>query len=116
ERLVVGADQALLAFSDGAQLAAKLVIGADGAQSFVRGAAGIAATERSLRQVAVVANFHCAKAHRNVAYQWFQGGGVLALLPLPGDQVSMVWSLPESEGQRIGHMSGEALAGEVERA
>ena len=116
ERLEVGAEQVVLSFSEGAPLAAKLVIGADGAQSFVRGAAGIAARERSYGQVAVVANFHSSKPHGNVAYQWFQGGAVLALLPLPGDQVSMVWSLPESDGHRIGQMSGEALAGEVERA
>jgi 2-polyprenyl-6-methoxyphenol hydroxylase-like FAD-dependent oxidoreductase len=30
-----------------------------------------------------VANFACERAHGNVAYQWFQGGPVLALLPLP---------------------------------
>ncbi len=116
EGLEVGADHAVLSFSDGAPLAAKLVVGADGAHSFVRGAAGIAARSRSFGQAAVVANFHCAKPHRNVAYQWFQGGPVLALLPLPAEQVSMVWSLPESEAQRIGGMSVEALAAEVERA
>jgi 2-octaprenylphenol hydroxylase len=116
ERLDVGTKHAVLSFTDGPPISAKLVIGADGAQSFVRQAAGIAARERRLGQIAVVANFHCAKSHRNVAHQWFQGGAVLALLPLPGDQVSMVWSLPESEGQRIGQLSGDALAAEVQHA
>jgi 2-octaprenylphenol hydroxylase len=116
ERLEVGAQHALLSFADGAPVTAKLVVGADGAHSFVRAAAGIEASERDFGQVAVVANFHCSKPHRNVAYQWFQGGPVLALLPLPDQQVSMVWSLPAEEGQRIAALSGDALAEEVSRA
>jgi len=113
EALEPGAEHALVSFADGAPLAAKLVVGADGAHSFVRRAAGIEAKERGLEQAAVVANFHCTRAHGNVAYQWFQGGPVLALLPLPGEQVSMVWSLPEAEAQRVAALSPDALASEV---
>ncbi len=116
ERLELDAGHAVLSFADGAPIAAKLVIGADGAHSFVRGAAGIDATERGLGQAAVVANFQCARAHGNVAYQWFQGGPVLALLPLPGEQVSMVWSLPEAEAQRVESLPAEALGAEVQAA
>jgi ubiquinone biosynthesis UbiH/UbiF/VisC/COQ6 family hydroxylase len=116
ERLEAADTHALLSFTDGPPLAAKLVVGADGAHSFVRRAAGIAARERSFGQVAVVANFECSKPHRNVAYQWFQAGPVLALLPLPGDQVSMVWSLPTGEGERIIALSPEELAHEVQTA
>lgn len=116
ERLEIAAEHAVLSFADGAQLAAKLVVGADGAHSFVRQAAGIAARERGFGQTAVVANFHCSKPHRGVAHQWFQGGPVLALLPLPDEQVSMVWSLPEEDGRRITALSGDALAVEVGHA
>ncbi|HTM62335.1 MAG TPA: FAD-dependent monooxygenase [Burkholderiales bacterium] len=116
EKLDTGADHTLISFTDGAPLAAKLVVGADGAHSFVRQAAGIEARERGLGQTAVVANFHCARAHRNIAYQWFQGGPVLALLPLPGEQVSMVWSLPEAEARRVGVLPNAALAAEVTTA
>jgi len=116
EKLDTGADHTLISFTDGAPLAAKLVVGADGAHSFVRQAAGIEARERGLGQAAVVANFHCARAHRNIAYQWFQGGPVLALLPLPGEQVSMVWSLPEAEARRIGALPNAALAAELTTA
>jgi ubiquinone biosynthesis UbiH/UbiF/VisC/COQ6 family hydroxylase len=116
ERLEVGAEHALLSFADAPPIAAKLVVGADGAHSFVRGAAGIAATERDYQQAAVVANFRCEKAHRNVAFQWFQGGPVLALLPLPGDQVSMVWSLPVAEAQRIAGLDPQSLSDEVAQA
>jgi len=116
EHLEVDAEYARLSFTDATAIAAKLVVGADGAQSFVRNAAGITVRERDYKQAALVANFHCAKAHRNVAHQWFQGGPVLALLPLPGDEVSMVWSLPAADAQRLAALDAQALAAEVEQA
>ena len=116
ERLEIDEHAAVLSFGDAEPLAAQLVVGADGANSFVRNAAGIAATERDYRQAALVANFKCERPHANVAYQWFQGGPVLALLPLRGDQVSMVWSLPTAEAQRLAALAPAALAPEVERA
>jgi ubiquinone biosynthesis UbiH/UbiF/VisC/COQ6 family hydroxylase len=116
EQLTVHESHAALTLAGGTTVEAKLVVGADGARSFVRSAAGIDAAERDFGQAAVVANFRCERAHRNVAYQWFQGGPVLALLPLPGEQVSMVWSLPAGEAGRIAALAPEALAGEVEQA
>ena len=116
EHLEVDAEQARLLFTDATAISAKLVVGADGAQSFVRAAAGIALRERDYKQAALVANFHCEKVHRNVAHQWFLGGPVLALLPLPGDEVSMVWSLPAADAQRLAALDAQALAAEVEQA
>jgi ubiquinone biosynthesis UbiH/UbiF/VisC/COQ6 family hydroxylase len=116
ERLHIDRHGAELFLDGGETLQARLVVGADGANSFVRRAAGIAAADRDYGQSAMVANFRCEKPHRNTAYQWFQGGGVLALLPLPGEQVSMVWSLPTQEAERLRALPAEALAQEVERA
>jgi ubiquinone biosynthesis UbiH/UbiF/VisC/COQ6 family hydroxylase len=61
----------------------------------------------------VVANFECEKAHSNIAYQWFQGGPVLALLPLPGNRVSMIWSLPAADAGRVANLDHAALCGAV---
>jgi 2-octaprenylphenol hydroxylase len=116
ERLDVYATHARLTLSEGDPVDSRLVVGADGAQSFVRRAAGIDAAERDFGQTALVANFHCARAHSNVAYQWFQGGPVLALLPLPRDQVSMVWSLPNAEASRVAALSSDQLAKDVRAA
>src|SRR5688572_32184015 len=97
----------------GRRLQARLVVGADGAASLVRRAAGIAAAESDYGQTAVVANFTCEKPHHGSAYQWFQRGPVLALLPLPGRQVSMVWSLPSAEAERVLRLEPAALCREV---
>ena len=102
--------------SDGVALEAGLVVGADGARSFVRQAAGIPVHRHGYGQTAVVANFACERAHGNTAFQWFQGGPVLALLPLPGDRVSMIWSLPEDAAASLLSLDEEGLCREVERA
>jgi len=108
--------QARLRLADGQALSARLIVGADGANSFVRSRAGIAVSEKDYGQAALVANFACERPHRNTALQWFQGGPVLALLPLPGNHVSMVWSLPAGDAARIERLDAQRLAREVESA
>jgi len=113
----LGGSHASGSLDDGRKFNAQLVVGADGARSLVRTQAGIATQERAYGQRAVVANFACGRPHRNVAFQWFQGGAnggaVLALLPLPGDHVSMVWSTTDAEAARLVALSPAALAREV---
>ena len=113
ERLEFGQDGATLVLRDAGRIDARLVVGADGARSLVRAQAGIASRERAYGQSAVVANFACERPHRNVALQWFQGGPVLALLPLPGQHVSMVWSTGDEDAARLMAQEGGALAREV---
>jgi len=109
-------ETARLGLSDGRVLEADLLVGADGADSFVRQAARIGASEKAYGQTAVVANFACERPHGNAAYQWFQSGPVLALLPLPGERVSMVWSVPEREAARLMALDRETLGIEVSAA
>jgi len=89
------ADAVRLALAGGQSVAARLVVAADGARSAVRAAAGIGAQELHYEQAAIVANFACERPHHGVAFQWFDPAeGVIALLPLPGERVSLVWSAP----------------------
>jgi ubiquinone biosynthesis UbiH/UbiF/VisC/COQ6 family hydroxylase len=116
ERLEAGSDRATVVLRDARRIEARLAVGADGARSLVRAQAGIASRERAYGQSAVVANFACERPHRNVALQWFQGGPVLALLPLPGERVSMVWSAGDAHAARLLALEGGALARAVAEA
>jgi 2-octaprenylphenol hydroxylase len=109
-------DSAVLRLDDGDELTARLVVGADGSESRTRAAAGIAAAPADYGQLGVVANLACEQPHRGVAWQWFRRDGVLALLPLPGERVSMVWSIDETRGRRLLELDADQLAGEVEAA
>ena len=93
ERMQVDADGSTLHLKNGGGIRAQLVIAADGANSPIRNQLGISASEESYSQSAVVANWLCDYPHLETAFQWFlPGGDIVAMLPLPGKQVSMVWS------------------------
>lgn len=103
-------DAAVVSLVGGAQLKVQLVIGADGANSAVRAAAGRSATVTDYRQIAVVSNFACERPHLGTAWQWFTDEGVVALLPLPGQHVSLVWSAPSALAQELQQSEPAALA------
>lgn len=113
QSLVIDADAAAVTLQDGVVLRAPLVVGADGAASWVREAAGISARSQPYAQRAVVANFQAAMDHGGIARQWFRSDGVLALLPLPGNRVSMVWSADELLADALLDMDPSALASYV---
>lgn len=112
-RIVVDTDAARITLADGAVWSAQLVVGADGADSRVRRETGLTASVSDYRQTGVVANFECAKPHRDTAFQWFRHDGVLALLPLPGNRVSMVWSTGEAHGRELLALDAQSLAEKV---
>ena len=91
--LGVESDNATLTLEDDRCLTANLIVGADGRDSWVRQQTGLSAAPRDYEQHGVVANFSCTIPHRGIAHQWFQSNGILALLPLTGERVSMVWSV-----------------------
>jgi len=113
EALEPTAEAVRLRLAGGQALAARLVLGADGRQSAVRAAGGFNAVERPHGQTGVVANFACAEPHRGVAHQWFTDEGVVALLPLPGPHVSLVWSAPDALAQELLALPGAGLAARV---
>jgi ubiquinone biosynthesis UbiH/UbiF/VisC/COQ6 family hydroxylase len=100
----------------GRALRAKLAVGADGAESWVRLAAGMEARSESYHQLGVVANFVCDRSHRNIAYQWFRGDGVLAFLPLPEQRVSIVWSTSQAHARELLALPPAALCARVNEA
>jgi 2-octaprenylphenol hydroxylase len=110
------ADAAHLACSDGPEIAARLVVGADGAQSLVRERAGLAVRTRQYRQLAIVATVHTERAHANTAWQRFLRGGPLAFLPLFDGSSSIVWSVDEAQGPELRDCSEAEFSERLERA
>ena len=107
---------ARLTLTDGRRIEARLVVAADGRDSWVRQAAGIGARNTPYDEKGVVANFRSEKAHRNTAFQWFRPDGVLAYLPLPEQHMSMVWSAPDAIADELVALSPEALCAKVAAA
>lgn len=105
-----------LRLADGDHFSASLLIGADGAHSWLRGQAGIDIDSEDYRHIGVVANFEVEQPHRGTAFQWFRADGVLAWLPLPGRRVSMVWSTPPEHADELRALAPEALAERVAAA
>lgn len=111
---------ARLTLDDGRTLAGRLIVGADGRDSWTRQAAGLAARAQPYGEMGVVANFACAEPHRGEARQWFREDGILAWLPLAGDdgvhRLSIVWSTPEAHAQALLALEPEAFAARVAAA
>lgn len=83
---------------NGKSMSTQLVVGADGARSWVRQQSGIHWGQRDYGQQGVVATFHSEHAHGGVATQWFDRGEILALLPLSDPhKLSMVWSTSKTD-------------------
>jgi 2-octaprenyl-6-methoxyphenol hydroxylase len=92
-RLVRDPARARLGLSDGSALDAALAIGADGRESAVRAAAGIALTAWRYPQTAIVCTVRHERPHRGVAHERFLANGPFALLPLKDPhRASIVWT------------------------
>lgn len=113
EQLEFRHDAAVLRLSDGATLSARLLVGADGRDSWVRAAAGLSAVNTPYGEKGLVANFSTEKTHRNTAFQWFRDDGVLAYLPLPGNRISIVWSTPDQHADDLCALPPELLCERV---
>jgi len=116
EALLIAEQRATLSLAGGDRVLARLVVGADGARSFVRDQAGMVVDVKPYGQSGVVANFDCGRPHRGTAWQWFHDDGVLAWLPLPGDRMSMVWSTGEEHAAGLLALSADELCARVAKA
>ena len=97
-------------------LMARLVIGADGAQSALRAAAGLSIETRAYRQRAIVANVATERPHEATAWQRFMRDGTLAFLPLADGTSSIVWSADEARAAALLSRGDADFAQELERA
>ena len=103
---------------DAAQRSVKtyLLVAADGAASPLRAHAGITLKRQPYEQKGVVTRLRTEHPHNNAAYQWFSQESVLALLPLSGDEVSLVYAVSDAHAQRLLALPLKALSEEMTRA
>ena len=111
-----GAGGAQAALEDGTVANADLLVGSDGADSWVRGQLGLASEAKRYPETAVVAHFRCERPPAGVARQWFRPDGILAWLPLPGDRMSIVWSARDGLADELATLDPEAFARRVRDA
>ncbi|MBE5253598.1 FAD-dependent 2-octaprenylphenol hydroxylase [Mixta mediterraneensis] len=102
QQVAFGDNEAFITLQDGSMLSARLLIAADGANSWLRNKADIPVTFWDYDHHALVANIRTDLPHDAVARQVFHGDGILAFLPMQDPHLcSIVWSLSPQESSRL---------------
>ena len=100
----------------GTVLSAKLLVGADGANSRVRDAAEIELNTSAYEQKAVVAVVKSTLHHKDTAWQRFLPSGPLAFLPLSDGSCSIVWSAENQRADELIEMDEALFITELQSA
>jgi len=106
-------DQMTLDVSDGSTIAARLLVGADGARSSVRKLAGIDMPQDAYEHHALVATVTTDSLQQDITWQRFMPTGPQAFLPLCGSQASMVWYHNADEVGRLKSLDDQAFMNEM---
>src|SRR5438477_1534137 len=109
------ADRIHVQLSDGTELAARLLVAADGARSNIRARAGIAAHGWSYDQSAIVTTVAHERDHGGRAEEHFLPAGPFAILPLTGRRCSIVWTERRDEAERLLALPELEFHAELER-
>jgi 2-octaprenyl-6-methoxyphenol hydroxylase len=97
----VGTTGVSVTLASGKALSGRLLIGADGRSSGTAARAGIRRTGWGYGQTALVAAIEHDLPHHGIAHQFFMPPGPLAILPLPGNVSSIVWSETDATAARF---------------
>ncbi|KPN61645.1 2-octaprenyl-6-methoxyphenol hydroxylase [Aliiroseovarius crassostreae] len=97
----VGPASVTLTLGSGKTLTGQIVVGCDGRRSGTCERAGIKRWGHDYGQTSLVCAVDHALPHNGAAHQFFMPPGPLAILPLPGNQSSIVWTESHEEAARI---------------
>ncbi|MEH2920599.1 FAD-dependent 2-octaprenylphenol hydroxylase [Samsonia erythrinae] len=112
-----GENDAFITLQDDSMLTARLVVGADGARSWLRQHADMPLTFWDYGHHALVATIRTEYPHQSAARQVFHGDGILAFLPLDEPRLcSIVWSLPPEQAQAMQNLPVEEFNRQVAMA
>lgn len=110
QTLGVSENGAFLTLQSGEMLSAKLVVGADGANSWVRHQAKMPLMSQDYQHTALVCNVRTAEPHGKTARQIFAPDSILAFLPMADEHLcSIVWSLPPEQAKNLLEMDEKAF-------
>ena len=109
----VGPASATLELASGKHLKGQLVVGCDGRRSGTCERAGIKRHGHDYGQTSLVCAISHALPHNGAAHQFFMPSGPLAILPLPGNQSSIVWTETHEEAARIHALDDEGYLQEL---
>jgi 2-octaprenyl-6-methoxyphenol hydroxylase len=101
--------------ADGRVVTAHLAIGADGARSLCRQAAGIETDARRYPQTALTLNLAHGRQHHDITTEFHMETGPFTLVPLPGQRSSLVLVTKPEAAARLAELSDNEIAAEVER-
>ncbi len=108
-------ERVTLTLEDGSEIAAPLVVAADGRTSLCRAAAGIAVRTRRYPQAALAFTFAHARPHRDTSVELHTEHGPFTLVPLPGDRSALVWVTTPAQADALMTLDDATLAQEIER-
>jgi len=115
-----GDHQVEVVLEDGRRLSAPVLAAADGRNSAMREAAGIAVARWKYDHAAIVSTLRHEQPHNNIAYEIFFPTGPFALLPMTDDaeghRSAIVWSVPKDDAAGWLSLSDEQFAGEAQAA
>jgi 2-octaprenyl-6-methoxyphenol hydroxylase len=98
------------------QIAAQLIVAADGAESVVRRFCDLSAKIKSYNQQAIVANVGLMKSHEHRAYERFTSHGPLAFLPMKDNRMSLVWAMSPQKAEQLTAVNDGAFLKELQQA
>lgn len=116
ESLVSNDGGCKLVLADGRTLSAKLVVGADGARSWVRDALDVPLDMRLYGQQAFVCEARTGLDHRQTAWQRFLPTGPVAFLPLANGNCSVVWTCDAELAAEVADLDAASFGRRLEEA
>jgi len=105
---------ASITLSDGQTLQSRLVVAADSRFSELRRMAGISASMHDFGRVCIVCRMSHQRPHNGIAFECFDYGRTLAVLPLNGPLASIVLTAPMDQRDSFMNMDDDAFSGDIQ--